>query len=93
MVYKCTHGLGPEYLHDRFVNRVSNYFLRDSSNKFDVSSFAPIILKIVFVIARRRYGTVYLRLFGKQNPYRVLNLAARNSSNNIHSASMESRLT
>ena len=36
MVYKCTHGLAPEYLQDRFVNRVSNYFLRDSSNKFDV---------------------------------------------------------
>ena len=37
MVYKCTHGLAPEYLQDRFVNRVSNYFLRDSSNKFDVA--------------------------------------------------------
>ena len=36
MVYKCTHGLAPEYLQDKFVNRVSNYFLRDSSNKFDV---------------------------------------------------------
>ena len=36
MVYKCTHSLAPEYLQDRFVNRVSNYFLRDSSNKFDV---------------------------------------------------------
>ena len=33
MVYKYTHGLAPEYLRDRFV---SNYFLRDSSNKFDV---------------------------------------------------------
>ena len=36
MVYKCTHGLAPEYLQDRSVNRVSNYFLRDFSNKFDV---------------------------------------------------------
>ena len=36
IVYKFTHGLGPDYLQDRFVNRVSNYFLRDSSNKFDV---------------------------------------------------------
>ena len=36
MVYKCTHGLAPEYLQNRFVNRVSNYFLRDSSHKFDV---------------------------------------------------------
>ena len=36
MVYKCTHGLAPEHLQDRFVNRVSNYFLRDSSNKFVV---------------------------------------------------------
>ena len=36
MVYKCTHSLAPEYLQDTFVNRVSNYFLRDSSNKFDV---------------------------------------------------------
>ena len=35
MVYKCTHRLAPEYLQDRFVNRVFNY-LRDSSNKFDV---------------------------------------------------------
>ena len=33
MVYKYTHGLAPEYLQDRFV---SNYFLRDSSNKFYV---------------------------------------------------------
>ena len=24
MVYKCTRGLAPEYLQDRFVNRVSN---------------------------------------------------------------------
>ena len=36
MVYKCSHGLAPEYLQDRFVNRVSNYFLRDSANKVDV---------------------------------------------------------
>ena len=36
MVYKCTHGLAPEYLQDKLVNRVSNYFLKDSSNKFDV---------------------------------------------------------
>ena len=36
IVYKCTHGLAPDYLQDRFVNRVSNYFLRDSPNKFDV---------------------------------------------------------
>ena len=51
MVYKCTHGLASEYLQDRFVNHVSNYFLRDSSNKFDVPLPAQIILKIVFVIA------------------------------------------
>ena len=36
MVYKCSFGLAPEYLQDRFVNRVSNYFLRDSANKVDV---------------------------------------------------------
>ena len=36
MVYKCTHGLAREYLRDRFVHRVLNYFFRDSSNKFDV---------------------------------------------------------
>ena len=36
IVYKCTHGLAPEYLQDRFLNRVLNYFLRDSYNKFDV---------------------------------------------------------
>ena len=93
MVYKCTHGLAPEYLWDRFVHRVLNYFFRDSSNKFDVPLPAPIILKIVFVIAGQSYGTVCLRFFGKQNPYTVLNLATRNSSNNIHLASMESRLT
>ena len=93
MVYKCTHGLAPEYLQDRFVNRVSNYFLRNSSNKFDVPLPALISLKIVFVIAGRSYGTVCLRLFGKQNPYTFLNVAARNSSHSIHSASVESRLT
>ena len=71
MVYKCTHGLAPEYLH--LINLMS-------------LSPAPIIFKIVFVIAGRSYGTVCLRLFGKQNPYTFLNLAARNSSNNIHSA-------
>ena len=71
MVYKCTHGLAPEYLH--LINLMS-------------LSPAPIILKIVFVLAGRSYGTVCLRLFGKQNPYTFLNLAARNSSNNIHSA-------
>ena len=36
MVYKCTHGLAPGYLQDRFVSRVSNYSLRDSSNEFVV---------------------------------------------------------
>ena len=36
MAYKCIHGLAPEYLQGRFVDRVSNYFLRDSLNKFDV---------------------------------------------------------
>ena len=35
-VVKWSYGLAPDYLQDRFVNRVSNYFLRDSSNKFDV---------------------------------------------------------
>ena len=78
MVNKCILGLAPEYLH--LINLMS-------------LSPAPIILKIVFVIAGRSYGTVCLRLFGKQNPYTFLNLAARNSSNNIHSASMGSRLT
>ena len=53
----------------------------------------PIILNIVVVVAEQSYGPVCLRLFGKQNPYTVLNLVAQNSSNNIHSASMESRLT
>ena len=71
MVYKCTHGLAPECLH--LINLMS-------------LSPAPIILKIVFVIVGRSYGTVGLRLFGKQNPYTFLNLTARNSSNNIHSA-------
>ena len=47
---------------------------------------APIILKIVLVIAGQSYGAVSLRLFGKQNPYTVLNLAARNSSDNIRNA-------
>ena len=78
MVYKFTHGLAPEYLQDRFVNSVSNYFSRDSCNLFDVPLPAPIILRIVFVIAGWSYGTVCLRLFGKQDPYTVLNLAARN---------------
>ena len=50
---------------------------------------APMILKIVFVIVGRSYGKICLLLFGRQNQYTVLNLAARNSSNNIHSASME----
>ena len=38
MVYKIKvlMVLAPEYLQDRFVNHVSNYFLRDLSNKFDV---------------------------------------------------------
>ena len=53
----------------------------------------PIILNIVVVIAEQSYGPVCLGLFGKQNPYTVLNLVAQNSSNNIHSTSMESRLT
>ena len=44
----------------------------------------PIILNIVVVIADQSYGPVCLRLFGKQNPYTVLNLAAQNSSNIIY---------
>jgi len=54
---------------------------------------APNILKIVFVIAGRSYGTVSLRLLGRRNPYTILNLAAGNFPNNgVHSAFMESRL-
>ena len=86
MVYKCTHGLAPEYLQDRFVNRVSNYFLRDSSHKFDVPLPRTNYLKSSVRYSGRSYETAGLRLFGKQNPYTFLNLAARNSSNNIHSA-------
>ena len=53
---------------------------------------APNILKIVFVIAGRSYGTVSLRLLGRRNPYTILNLAAGNFPNNVvHSAFMESR--
>ena len=48
LVYKCTHGLVPEYLQGRFVNRVSNYFLRDSSNKFDVPLPRPNYVKNSF---------------------------------------------
>ena len=48
MVYKFTHGLAPEYLQDKFVNRVSNYFLRDSSNKFDVPLLRTNYLKNSF---------------------------------------------
>ena len=86
MVYKCTHSLAHEYLQDRFVNRVSNYFLRDSSHKFDVPLPRTNYLKSSVRYSGRSYGTVGLRLFGKQNPDTFLNLAARNSSNNIHSA-------
>ena len=48
MVYKCTHGLAPDYLQDRFVKRVSNYFLGDSSNKFDVPLLPTNYLKNSF---------------------------------------------
>ena len=40
-------------------------------------------LKNGFRYSGRSYGTVCLRLFDKQNPYTLLNLAARNSSNSI----------
>ena len=94
MVYKCTHVLAPEYLQDRFVNRVSNYFLRDSSNKFDVPLPRTNYLKNSF-----RYSGAVLwnglpSTLRQAESIHILNLAARNSSNNnIHSASMESRLT
>ena len=89
IVYKCTHGLAPEYLQDRFLNRVLNYFLRDSYNKFDVPLPHTNCLKNSFRFNRVvLWNQVCFRLFGKQIPYTFLNLAARNSSNNIHSASI-----
>ena len=52
-VYKCAHGLA--HLQDRFVNHVSNYFLRDSSNKFNVPLPCTNYLKKSF-----RYGGAVL---------------------------------
>ena len=82
MVYKFTHGLAPEYLQDRFVNRISNYFLRDTSNKFVVPLPRPNYLKNSF---RYSWAVLWNGL-----PSTLFSL---NSSNNIHSASMENRLT
>ena len=76
MVYKCTHGLAPEYLH--LINLMS-------------LSPAPIIFKIVFVIVGRSYGTVCLRLFGNQNPYTFLNLAETCLPPPIHRCSVHLR--
>ena len=36
MVYKCLHGLAPEYLCSKFSKRNSVYSLRDSENKVNV---------------------------------------------------------
>ena len=36
MVFKCLHGLAPEYLNSKFRWRNSAYDLRDSENKLDV---------------------------------------------------------
>ena len=36
MVYKSINGLAPDYLQDKCINHVSNYNLRDSSNKLDI---------------------------------------------------------
>ena len=36
MVYKCLHGLAPEYLCSKFSKRDSVYSLRDSENKVNV---------------------------------------------------------
>ena len=37
MVYKCLHGLAPEYLCSRFSTRETSYNLRDSENKLLIS--------------------------------------------------------
>ena len=36
MIFKCLHGLAPEYLASKFSKRNTNYNLRDSENKLDV---------------------------------------------------------
>ena len=40
MMFRCLHGLAPEYLCSKFTWRDSAYDLRDSENKLDVP-FAP----------------------------------------------------
>ena len=36
MVFKCLHGLAPDYLASKFAERNTSYSLRDSENKLDV---------------------------------------------------------
>ena len=52
---------------------------------------APNIFKVVFVIRGRSFGKVCSGLLGKRIPYTVLNIAAGNFSNNVHSQSMKTR--
>ena len=36
MMFRCLHGLAPEYLYSKFTSRDSAYDLRDSENKLNV---------------------------------------------------------
>ena len=36
MVFKCLHGLAPDYLASKFSERNTSYNLRDSENKLNV---------------------------------------------------------
>ena len=60
MMFRCLHGLAPEYLYSKFTWRDSDCDLRDSENKLKMFHFRALITtgKALAPMAPN-YGTVY----------------------------------
>ena len=59
MMFRCLHGLAPEYLCSKFTRRNSAYNLRDSENKLNVPLPRTIITETALATMAPHYGTVY----------------------------------
>ena len=57
MVFKCLHGLAPDYLASKFSERNTSYNFRDSENK----------LLVLAIVAPHR-GIAFLMRLGARNP-------------------------
>ena len=68
MVFKCLHGLAPDYLASKFSERNTIYNLSDSENKLNVRLPRTNYFKIVLGIVAPDRGIAFLMRLGARNP-------------------------